>query len=135
MQIFTLSTAQVKFYQTPHVIFQIKSQFFFKVWIFLHCHEREFFFTFLAETLHAIDKSNTSKCKLPDLLLLALLKFTKLLMSFLEPRASFSSNSASHFSVMRHDSSVLLHPNLCMLWTKGSDQSANFQTLDCSHEN
>ena len=32
-------------------------------------------------------------------------------------------------------SSVLFHLNLHMLWTKGSDQSANFQTFDCSHKN
>ena len=31
VQIFRLSTAQVKVHQIPHVIFQIKSQFFFKV--------------------------------------------------------------------------------------------------------
>ena len=30
----------VKIYQIPHVIFQTKSQFFFKVWITLQCHER-----------------------------------------------------------------------------------------------
>ena len=103
-------------------------------WIFFQCHERWFFCTFLAKALYAITKSSTLKCKLSDLPLVTL-KFTKLLMSFLEPRASFSSNSASHFSVMRHNSSVLFHLNLCMLWTKGSDQSANFQTFDCSHEN
>ena len=34
VQIFRFSTAQVNVYQIPHVIFQIKSQFFFRVWIF-----------------------------------------------------------------------------------------------------
>ena len=34
------STVQVKVHQIPHAIFQIKSQFFFKVWIFFQCHER-----------------------------------------------------------------------------------------------
>ena len=33
------------------------------------------------------------------------------------------------------NSSVLFHLNLQLLWTKVSDQSANFQTFDCSHEN
>ena len=74
------------------------------------------------------------KCKFSYLPLIAL-KSTKFLMSFLEPRASFSSNFASLFSVMRHNSSVLFHLKLYMLWTKGADQSANFQTLDFSHEN
>ena len=134
MQIFRLSTAGVKVHQIPHVIFQTKNQFFFKVWISFQCHERSFFCTFLAETLHAIDKSSTSKCKFSDLPLLTL-KFTKFLMSFLEPRVSFSSNFASLFSVMRHNSSVLFHLNLYMLWTKGAHQSANFQTFNYSHEN
>ena len=40
VQIFRLSTARVKVHQISHVIFQIKSQFFFKVWIFFQCHER-----------------------------------------------------------------------------------------------
>ena len=44
-----------------NVIFQTKSQFFFKVWTTLQCHERKLFSTFLAETLYAIDKSSTTK--------------------------------------------------------------------------
>ena len=98
---------------------------------------REFFCTFQAETLYVIDKSSTSfdsKCKFPDLPMLAL-KFTRFLMSFLKPKVSFSSNFASLFSVVRHNSSVLSHLNLCKLWTKGSGQSANFQTFDSSHKN
>ena len=66
VQIFRLSTARVKVHQIPHVIFQTKSQFFFKVWIFFQCNERSFFCTFLAETLYAIEKSSTSKCKFSD---------------------------------------------------------------------
>ena len=84
VQIFRLSTAQVKVHQIPHIIFRTKSQFFFNVWISFQCHERSFFCTFLAETLYAIDKSSTSKCKFSDLPLLEL-TFTKFLMSFLEP--------------------------------------------------
>ena len=72
---------------------------------------------FLPETLYAIDKSSTSKCKFSDLPLLAL-KLTKFHMSFLEPRASFSSNFSSLFSVVGHNSSVVFHLNLYMRWTK-----------------
>ena len=43
---------------------------------------------FLAETLYAIGKSSTSKCKFSDLQLLTL-KFPKFLMSYLESRVSF----------------------------------------------
>ena len=52
-----------------------------------------------------------------------------------ETAASFSLNFASLLSVMRDNSSVFFHLNLHMFWTKGSNQSANFQTIDCSHEN
>ena len=128
------STAQIKVHQIPHVIFQIKSQLFFKVWIFFQFHERSFFCTSQAETLCAIGKSSTLKCKFPDLPLLAL-KFTKFLMSFLEPRVSFSSNFASLFNVRRHNSSVLFVLNICKLWTNGSNESAHFQTFNCLHEN
>ena len=93
----------------------MKSQFFFK--IFFQWHERSFFCTFLAETLYVIDKSSTSKFKFLYLPLLVF-KFTKFFMSFLEPRASFSSNFASLFSVMTHNASILFHLNLYMLWKK-----------------
>ena len=79
---------------------------------------------FLAETLHALDRSTTSKWKLSNLSLLTL-KFTKFLQSFLEPRVSFPSNFASLFNAMRRNSSVLFHLYLYMLWTKGAHQSAN----------
>ena len=39
------------------------------------------------------------------------------------------------FSIMKHDSSVFFHLNPYILWIKGSDQSAYFQTFDCLHEN
>ena len=134
MQIFRLSTAQVKIHQISHVIFQTKMSFYSKFGSLFSVMRDKSSALFLAETLYAIDKSSTSKCKFSDLPLLAL-KFTKFLMSFLEPRVSFSSNFASLFSVMRHNSSVLFHLNIFMLWRNGSYQSANFQTFNCSHEN
>ena len=63
-----------------------------------------------------------------DLTLLAL-KFIKLLMSFLEPRISFSSNFASLFSVMKHNSSVLFHQKFQMLWTKNPIKFQIFRPL------
>ena len=119
-------TARVKIYQISHVIFQTKSDFFFKAWITLQCHERELFCTFLAETLYAVSKSSTSKCKFSDLPLLAL-KSTKFVVSFLESRADFSSNFASLFSVMRDNSSVFFHPKLYMLSTKRTHQHTIFR--------
>ena len=57
-------------------------------------------YIFLAQTLHTFYKSSLSKWNFSYFPLLVL-KLTKLLMSFLEPRASFFSNFASLFSVMR----------------------------------
>ena len=40
VQIFRLFTAQVKIHQISHVIFQTKSEFFFKFWMTVQCDER-----------------------------------------------------------------------------------------------
>ena len=40
VQVFRFFTAQVKIHQISHVIFQTKSEFFFKLWITVQCHER-----------------------------------------------------------------------------------------------
>ena len=50
-------------------------------------------------------------------------------MSFLKPRASFSSNFASLSTLMRDNSSVLFHLKLYMLSTKGTDQVQIFSQL------
>ena len=41
----------------------------------------------------------------------------------------------SLFIVMRHNSYVLFHLKLYMLWTKWAHQSANFQKINCCHKN
>ena len=51
-----------------------------------------------------------------------------------ETTSQFFLNFASLFSVMRDNSSVLFQLKLCMIWTKGAQQSAKFQTFDCSHK-
>ena len=50
-------------------------------------------------------------------------------MSFLKPRASFSSNFVSLSTVMRDNSSVLFHLKLYMLSTKGTHQVQIFSEL------
>ena len=77
--------------------------------------------------------SSTSKCKFSDLPLLVV-TLTKLIVSFLKPRVSFSLNFASLFSITRHNSSALFHLKLYMIWTRGAHQSTSFQTFDCSHQ-
>ena len=49
IEIFRLLSGWVKIHQIPHVIFETTSQFFFKLFITLQCHE-QLFCTFLAET-------------------------------------------------------------------------------------
>ena len=135
-KIFRLSAARVKVHLIPHVIFQTKSKFFFEVWIFFQCHVCGILLYSFAETLCAIHKSSTLKCKFSDLPLLAL-KFTKFFMSFLEPRVKFL--RTLHHSSMSWDITLLYFFiwifNLYMLWTKRDHHSAYFQTFDCSHEN
>ena len=60
-------------------------------------------------------------------------KFAKFLIPFFKVRVSSSSNFASFFSVMRHDSSVLFWLKHNILSTGVAHQSANFQTCHCSH--
>ena len=78
--------------------------------------------------IYAIDKSSTSKCKFSDFPLLAL-KLTKFAMSFLKPRASFSSNFTSLSTLMGDNSSVLFHLKLYMLSTKGTNQVQIFSQM------
>ena len=54
--------------------------------------------------------------------LLLSLKFTKFVMSFLKPIASFSSNFASLSIVMRNNSYALFHEKLYILSTKWTNQ-------------
>ena len=60
----------VKIYQIPHVMFETASQFFFKLCITVQYHQRCLFCTFLAETVHDLDKRSPSKCKTSDFRLL-----------------------------------------------------------------
>ena len=50
-------------------------------------------------------------------------------MSFLKPRASFSSNFASLSTLMRDNCSVLFHLKLYMLSTKGTHQLTKFLVI------
>ena len=79
-EIFRLLSGWVKIQQIPYVIFEATSQFFFRLCITAHCHERKLFCTFLAETLYDLDKRNSPKCKISDFRLLTR-KFTKFVLS------------------------------------------------------
>ena len=68
-EIFRLLSGLVKIYQIPYAMFGTTSQFLFKLFITLQCHEKVFC-TFLAETVHDLDKRSPSKCKISDFQLL-----------------------------------------------------------------
>ena len=63
------------------------------------------------------------------------LKFAIFLMSFSKAQVSFSSNFASFFSVMKDHSSVLFYVKRYILFTKGTNQSGNFENFECSSQN
>ena len=56
-------------------------------------------------------------------------------MSILKQQASSLSTSVSFFIVMTHNSSLKFKVIHFLLWGKGSYQSSNFDTLECSGEN
>ena len=68
-EIFRLLSGLVKIYQILYVMLVTTSQFLFKLFITLQCHEKVFC-TFLAETVHDLDKRSPSKCKISDFQLL-----------------------------------------------------------------
>ena len=101
MQISRLATARIKIHQISCVIFETKSQFFFKLCITLQCHGTKLLFTLSSTYLYALDKRTQSKSKFSDFQLLTW-KLTKFLMSFFKPKISFHLNFATPFSVMTH---------------------------------
>ena len=66
---FSLLSGWVKMHQIPYAMFETTSQFFFKLFITLQCHEK-LFCTILAETVHDLDKRSPSECKMSDFRLL-----------------------------------------------------------------
>ena len=78
-EIFRRLSGWVKIHRIPYVMFETTSQFFFKLSITLQCHEK-LFCTFLAETVHDLDKRSPSKCKISDFQLL-MQNFTKFVLS------------------------------------------------------
>ena len=62
-------------------------------------------------------------------------KFVRFLMSILNWQVNSSSNFASFFIVMTHNSLVSFELMHFLLWIKGSNQSPNFETFEFSVEN
>ena len=62
-------------------------------------------------------------------------KFVKFLISILKRQVNSSSNLASFFIVMIHNSSVNFKLMHFLLWIKGSHKTPNFETFKCSVKN
>ena len=66
---------------------------------------------------------------------IASLKFVKFLKSILKQQVNFSSNFASIFIFMTHDSSVNYKLINFLLWIIGFHQSPNCESFECPSEN
>ena len=120
--------------QIPHVIFESTSHFSFKFCINLQCHQTYLLCTFLSSNITYFGQRSQLKSNFLDFWVLES-KFVKFLMSVLKWQVNSSSNFASFFIVMTHNSSVNFKLILFLLWIKGFHQSPNFDTFKCSSEN
>ena len=89
---------------------------------------------FLAQTLYSLVKGSNKRASFLHFRVFES-KFVKFLMSILKWQVNSSSNFASFFIVMTHNSTVNFKLIHFLLWTKGSHQSSNFDTFNCSGEN
>ena len=124
---FRLATTFMKMNQSPYVIFQTTSQFFFKYCIARQCHDIILVSNFLAQTLYTLVKRSPLNTNFETF------------ECWVETRqirhANFQSASflLKFFSVMTYNSFVLFWLEYNILPTKLAHQSANFQTCHCSH--
>ena len=131
--ILRISCALMKICQIPHLIFQITSQFSYKLCITFQCHEIQLLCTFSAQTLYTLIKSSPLKCKFLGLLSSQVKIYQ--IPSILKQQVNSSSDFSSLFSVITYNSSVSLQLMHFLLWTKGSHENTNFDTFKCSDEN
>ena len=123
----------MKVLPTTHCIFESTSRLYLNSTSLFSVKKDNSYVFFLAQPSYTLDKNSPSKWKFLDCLV-AGWKFSKLLTSYLKLKVRFSLNFASLLSVMRDNSSVLLQLKVYMILTKGAQQSAKFQTFDCSGE-
>ena len=123
-----------KICQIFHVIFQTASPFFFKLCITLQCYETSLLCTFLAQTFHTLIKKIPLKCNFWDFRVLRSI-FVKFFMSILKWQVNSFSNFASLFIVVTRNFSLNFKLIHFLLWMKGSNESPNFWTFECSGKN
>ena len=132
IQVFKLFTTHVKPHQITYLAFQIRSPFSFKVYT-LQCDQISFLCSFVAESLHAIDKRSNGSAHFHNCHCFHQ-NSQNSWCHFWNQEPTFSSNVRSLFTVIRHNSSVLSHLNFYIIWTKRAQQSANFQIFECFHK-
>ena len=123
----------MKVHRIPHASFETARSRFIQ--ILYHCSvSRKItpLYFFLSQTFILWTK-RTHRSKISRLLSVWV-KTHQISDVIFETTSQFFLNFASLFSVMRDNSSVLFQLKLCMIWTKGAQQSAKFQTFDCSHK-
>ena len=118
ISILAFSSVLMKICQIAHVIFQTTSQFFFKFYMTLQCHEIYSSVLFLGQMLYTLHRETNQSGNFLGFLVLGS-KFIKFL-SFLKQKISFSSNFAPLFGIMRHISSILFLAKTLYTFSKSS---------------
>ena len=131
MQIFRLATACMKIIKFLMSLFKPPLNFSLNIESPFSVMTHNSSITFLSQTLHALLKRSPLKFNFWGLSIES--KFSKFLMSSFKAQVSSSSNCASFFIVMTHNSSAIFRLKYNILSTKISHWSANSQTCHCSH--
>ena len=123
----------MKICKISHAFSQTTGQSFFKIYITPHYHERQLLCTFVAQTIYTLVTRRQLKKTFFDFLS-ALVKFCEVHVNF-----KMTCQFLFNFCIILHCHDTRLHckfkAHTFSTWTKGSYQSSNFDTSDCSGEN
>ena len=121
----------MKICQIPHVIWKVQVSFFQILYHSSVSPNITLLYFYSAQILYNLIKRSPLKCKflrnLSDRV-----KSCQIVMSILKRKINSSSNFASFFIFMIHNSSVNFKLIHFVLWIKGSHQGPNFETFECS---
>ena len=124
--ILTLSSVVKTIWQIPQVIFQIRSQFFFKFCVTLHCHEIYPSVLFYVKRCILCKKGTNQSGNGSDFLVVGS-KFSKF-FSFLKENINLYSNFVPLFGIMRHIYSILFLAKTLYTFSKSSLSKYKFGT-------
>ena len=127
------TSALIKIYQICHVIFETKSQFFFKLCITLQCHEKRDNSTVLFHLkLYMLSTKETHQVQIFGLST-ARMKINQIPCHFSSHKSVFT-YILHHLSVSWHTIYLDFSSWGITLWTKRAHESTNFQIFDCFNE-